>query len=63
MYKHPEVDRVWILNKEYMMVHKDHILSTPGWMYEDHGRTGDGRRVFLYPQSTSIKGLLVSVRF
>ena len=33
MYSHPEVGRIWSMSGIYHGSFKDHILSTPGWLY------------------------------
>ena len=32
-YSHPAVDRIWGIKGTYSGSVKDHILSTPGWLY------------------------------
>ena len=33
VYHHPEVDRIWIIERLCDGSFQDHILSTPGWLY------------------------------
>ena len=33
LYSHPEVDTIWIVSGIYAGLFKDHLLSTPGWLY------------------------------
>ena len=37
LYNHPEVNRIWVIGRICYGSFKDHILSTPGWLYVNRG--------------------------